>query len=117
MKNLVATMAPAVPENRSSEATRALLSACKTLRRTRPHVIRSLQVTLELADLTVTNGAVEDYVERIGMEQGVATRARVEGRHVTVFLTREIDPASRPPECSKSEVVGWVSRFSSWLSR
>ena len=111
------TVAPTVPENKRSEATRALRSACKTLCRTTPDVIRSLQLTLELDDLPVSNGSVEDFVQRIAMEHGVVARACIGGKHVTVVLTRAIDGEPRAPERSQSEVVGWVSRFFSWLSR
>jgi hypothetical protein len=87
------------------------------LGRTSPDVVRSLQVTLELDDLPVSNGTVEDYIQRIAMEHGVVARACVGGNHVTVVLTRAIDGEPRAPERSQSEVVGWVSRFFSWLSR
>jgi hypothetical protein len=94
MSDLLEAVALTVPEGRRSEATRALVSACKTLRRAAPDVIRSLQVTLELDDLPVTNGAVEDYVRRIGLEEAVVARACTGGKHVTVYLTRASSPAA-----------------------
>jgi hypothetical protein len=111
MKNFVGTVVQTVPEDRRSDATRALLSACKTLGRTRPSSVRSVQVTLALDDLPVSNGSVVDYVQRIAMEQGVAARIHVGEKHVSVVLTRECPAAQQAPDRSRSEVVGWVSRF------
>jgi hypothetical protein len=117
MSDLTELVALTVPEGRRSEATRALVGACKTLRRTSPDTIRSLQVTLTLDDLPVSNGSVEDYIQRIGMEQGVMARACTEGKHVTVYLTRTSFPATSGNDRLPSEVAGWVSRFFSWWSR
>jgi hypothetical protein len=72
---------------------------------------------LELDDLPVSNASVEDFVQRIAIEYGVVARACVGEKHMAVVLTRAIDGEPLAPERSQSEVVGWVSRFFSWLSR
>jgi hypothetical protein len=117
MSDLTELMAPTMPVGRRSEATRALVSACKTLRRTSPQAVRSLQVTLALDDLPVSNGSAKDYVQRVGMEHGVMARACTGGRHVTVYLTRASAPATAGDDRLPSEVARWVSRFFSWWSR
>jgi hypothetical protein len=117
MKSFAGTVVQTVPEDRRSDATRSLLSACNTLCRTRPGAVRSVQVTLALDDLPVSNGSVVDYVQRIAMERGVAARIQIGEKYVSVVLTRECPAAPGAPGRSQSEVVGWVSRFFSWLSR
>jgi hypothetical protein len=116
MRNLADVVAPVMPQNERSEATRAIHGACRTLCSTSSDCIRSIQVILDVYDLPVPVGSATDFVQRIAMEYGVVAQACAGEKWITVYLTRVIAPEPPQAELSWNEVKRWVSRFfSSWL--
>lgn len=101
-------------ENRRSvsEATRALRSACKTLCNTVPEVIRSIDLTIPMADLSMVDLPAVALVERIAAEHGLVTQARIDNHLLLVHLSRRDSPShptiavQHPPEPASISVAG-----------
>lgn len=70
------------------EGITALHSACVTLLRTPPSVIRSMNVMVALADFPLPASAVGDLAERIAGEYGLIASTKIGASHLIARLVR-----------------------------
>ena len=70
------------------EGVAALHVACATLVHAHPDLIRSIILTLPLADFPVPAASVVDVAERVAEEYGLVAKAEVTGSWLAVRITR-----------------------------
>jgi hypothetical protein len=73
---------------RRPEGLSTLHAACATVARTSPDMIRSIHVTVPVADLAVPTSSAVDLAERIAAENGMIAQAQIRNQLLTVRLVR-----------------------------